>query len=269
MDRAEFDRIKAHAADFTQSSFQYAEFEELTDYWLLAEDDGLILLRGYNNEAHTDQCLWAANSVDNLITSLPARSPFLLTFVPRAWVPALEAAGLTIRNIWHDYFRPDLDDIPENPDTEFEILSPDEIDAASEITLECRGQSRGFTGQTPDWLRQWLSGSDGILNPAILGYRMNGELIGIVCTGLYGGEHEKGPIVWVREVAVKPIHQGKGVGLRLVIQALQYGKRHGARKAFLAVDEENLGAIHLYESLGFIASKEEGEINMVKSAAGS
>ncbi|MBG0770223.1 MAG: GNAT family N-acetyltransferase [Anaerolineaceae bacterium] len=269
MDKAEFDKIKAHAADFQHSSFQYIEFEELTDYWLLAEDDELILLRGYNKESNKDQYLWAANSVNNLTRSLPARSPFLLTFVPRAWVPALEAVGLTIRNIWHDYFRPDLDDIWKDLDTGFEPLSPDEINAASEISIQCRGQSRGFTGQSPDWFRQWLTGSEGIMNPAILGYRMNGELIGIVCTGLYGGEQENGPIVWIREVAVRPAHQGKGIGRRMVMQALQYGKHHGARKAFLAVDEENLGAIHLYESLGFVASDEAGEINMVKPAVGS
>jgi ribosomal protein S18 acetylase RimI-like enzyme len=30
------------------------------------------------------------------------------------------------------------------------------------------------------------------------------------------------------------------------------------------VDEDNVGAIHLYESLGFVASEEKGEINMMK-----
>jgi ribosomal protein S18 acetylase RimI-like enzyme len=33
------------------------------------------------------------------------------------------------------------------------------------------------------------------------------------------------------------------------------------------VDERNLGAIHLYESMGFIASEEPGEINMLKESS--
>ena len=263
VDIAEFDRIKDHAADFAHSAFRYAEYEELTDYQLVMESDELIFLRGHNNQYHTDQYLWAANSVDTLAAALPADGPYLLTFIPPAWVPALEAAGLTIRNVWHDYFRPDLDDIREDPEIECDILSPDEAEAASEITLQCRGQSRGFTGQTPEWFRQWLFENDDVKHPAILGWHLpDGELVGVLYTGLYGEAQEGGPIVWIREVAVKPSQQGKGIGRRLVTQALQYGKHHGARKAFLAVDEENIGAIRLYESLGFVASEEAGEINM-------
>ena len=90
------------------------------------------------------------------------------------------------------------------------------------------------------------------------------EIAGIVCTGTYGHESKDGAVVWIREVAVKPKYQGQGIGRILVSQALQYGKQCGASRAFLAVDEENSGAIHLYESLGFVASKEAGEINMIK-----
>jgi len=264
VDEAEFNRIKDHAADFAHSAFQYAEYEELTDYQLVMESDALIFLRGHNNQSHTDQYLWAANSVDPLAAALPAEGPYLLTFIPPSWVQALEAAGLTIRNIWHDYFRPSLEDIHEEPDTACHFLSQEHIREAAEITQQCRGQSRGFTGQTAAWFARWLSEADSILAPAVLGYRIpDGVLAGVVCTGLYGKGQEGGPIVWIREVAVSPTHQGQGIGRHLVSQALLYGKQQGAHKAFLAVDEENLGAIHLYESLGFIASEEPGEINMI------
>ncbi|QRN82935.1 GNAT family N-acetyltransferase [Chloroflexota bacterium] len=267
MDKAEFTRIKQQAEKFTHSSFFYAEFEELNDCALIADNDELILVQGENHENRSQQYLWAADSVDMLIPALAEEGPYLLTFVPRAWVSTLNAAGLKVRSIWHDYFRPNLDDIEEHPNIAFDFLSADETDAASEITLECRRQSRGFTGQTPDWLRQWLTNNDAVTHPAILTYRLpDGELAGILCTGLYGQDQKNGPIIWIREVAVRPAHQGKGIGRHLLTQALQYGKHHGARKAFLAVDEENTSAIHLYESMGFVASEEEGEINMVKAA---
>jgi ribosomal protein S18 acetylase RimI-like enzyme len=104
-----------------------------------------------------------------------------------------------------------------------------------------------------------------VSDAAILGYRSeDGELVGVLCTGLYGQEDQQGGVVWIKEVAVAPGHQGQGIGRQLITQALHYGKCHGAQKAFLAVDEDNVGAIHLYESLGFVASEEKGEINMMK-----
>lgn len=109
-----------------------------------------------------------------------------------------------------------------------------------------QGQSRGFTGQTPEWIENYLHHNETVKNPAILPCRApEGELAGILCTGTYGHDSKDGAIVWIREVAVKPEHQSKGIGRRLIAQALQYGKRCGASRAFLAVDEDNIGAIHL------------------------
>lgn len=52
----------------------------------------------------------------------------------------------------------------------------------------------------------------------------------------------------------------------MINQALYYGKCHGATRGFLAADEQNAGAIHLYESIGFEASEEESQIDMRKCA---
>ena len=259
-----FDQIKQRALSFRHSSFQYIDFDGLDDYRVIADNDSLILLWGYSAPSQSWQYHWAADSAANFIPHLTADKPFILTFVPKEWVPALEAAGLRIRSVWHDYFRKSLDDITIEPELELNFLSIPEAEEASEVTLRCKGLSRGFSGQSADWFRKWLSSNDMVRDPAILGHRSeDGELVGVLCTGLYGQENQQGGVVWVKEVAVAPGHQGQGIGRHLITQALYYGKRHGARKAFLAVDEENIGAIHLYESLGFVASEEEGEINMV------
>lgn len=265
MDRAEFERLTDQAETFAHSSMQYIEFDDVADYDVILVNEDVILLRGYDAEAQCQHYHWAADNVDKLLPLLPSEEAFLLTFVPEEWVPALESAGLEIRSRWHDYFRADLDDVERVSAGEFDFLSSDEIEAASEVTLQCRGQSRGFTGQSPDWFRQWLSGDELVKAPAVLVHRLaDGEIAGVLCTGVYGQENEDGAIVWIREVAVKPAHQGRGIGRALIAQALAYGKQHGAARAFLAVDERNLGAIHLYETMGFVASEEAGEINMIK-----
>ena len=261
----EFKRIKVMAGGFSHSSLEYLDYEEVEDYRVETASDDIILLLGYDNEAKCWQYHWAANSAEKLIPLLTCPEPFLLTFVPTDWVPELKSADLKVRNKWHDYFRANLDDIENISDDELDFLSMDKVDEASALTMQCRGQTRGFTGQTAEWFLQYLQGNEDLKDPAVLVNRMpDDEIAGIVCTGTYGHDNKDGAVVWIREVAVKPKYQGQGIGRRLVSQALQYGKRCGASRAFLAVDEENSGAIHLYESLGFVASKEAGEINMLK-----
>ncbi|MCB2214014.1 GNAT family N-acetyltransferase [bacterium] len=265
MNKSEFNRLLERSIAFTHTSLQYLEFEDLAEYELIASNDDLLLLRGYDAEARCRHYHWAANKVDKLLAQLPDDETFLLTFVPPAWVPALQAVGLTIRSQWHDYFRADLADVDASTIDVADLLSLDEVEAAASVTQACRGQSRGFTGQTADWFRQWLTGDGTVQTPAVITHRgSDGDIVGIVCTGLYGQNSEKGAVVWIREVALTPAHQGQGIGRRLVAQALSFGKAHGAGRAFLAVDERNLGAIHLYESMDFVASEEPGEINMMK-----
>ena len=265
MNKTELERIIDQAGKFTHSSMQYLDFEDLAGYQLETANEDIILLLGYDNEAKCWQYHWAADTAEKLIPLLTCPEPFLLTFVPAKWVSELEAAGLKVRNKWHDYFRSSLEDIENISDDELDLLSMDEVDEASTLTMQCRGQTRGFTGQTAEWFQQYLQGNEDLKDPAVLVHRMpDDEIAGLVCTGTYNHDSKQGAVVWIREVAVKPEYQGQGIGRRLVSQALQYGKRCGASRAFLAVDEENSGAIHLYESLGFVASKEDSEINMIK-----
>jgi len=265
MDRVEFDIIKASATSFRCSALNYIEYDNVADYTLQINNDSLILMFGYNREAKIHEYIWAANEVNVLIHSLKYNGEYFLSFIPREWIASLESAGLQIRNAWHDYYLRNLNEKEFKITSKYDFLKLSEINKASKITIQCKGQSRGFTGQTTKWFNAWLNSSD-IKDTAVLVNRTDdNEISGLVCVGLYGHNSDSGPIVWIREAAVSPEHQNKGIGRLLVSQALQYGREKGAKKAFLAVDEDNTSAIGLYESLGFTASDENSEITMIKT----
>lgn len=48
------------------------------------------------------------------------------------------------------------------------------------------------------------------------------------------------------------------------MNCFSYGKFFDADEAYLAADEQNDGAIHLYRSVGFRPSNEESQIDMLK-----
>jgi ribosomal protein S18 acetylase RimI-like enzyme len=158
--------------------------------------------------------------------------------------------------------------VDEKACDEAEFLTARECAQASQVTQACRGLSRGFTGQTPEWISDWIGGRrPEVQNGAVLVARGPGRtIIGVVCTGTYGHGSENGPIAWIREAAVLPAFQNRGIARRLITQALAYDKLHGARRGFLAVDENNVNAIRLYRDIGFEPSGEESEIDMVKNA---
>jgi len=268
MDKVEFDKIKTSAASFKYSALEYTEYSDVANYSIEINSDALILLFGYNDESKIHEYIWAANRVNTLIDNLVYQNEYILSFVPKEWVLELKSVGLRIRNAWHDYFLYDLDKKELKKHSEYDFLKTSEIDYASKITIQCKGQSRGFTGQTSEWFNKWLNSHD-IKDTAVLVNRAPDDSISaLVCIGLYGGEGEGTPIVWIREAAVSPKHQNKGIGRILVSQALQYGRGKGAKKAFLAVDEDNKNAIRLYTSLGFAPSNDDSEITMIHQSRG-
>ncbi|MEX1376901.1 MAG: GNAT family N-acetyltransferase [Eubacteriales bacterium] len=265
MNKSEFERLKNKSKAFLHSSFEYIEYGDVEGYELLADNNSIILLLGLNREAKTYEYIWAANDADTLINSLKCDQVFYFSFVPKKWITTFENAGMHIRNAWHDYFINDLNKLNIECELPFDFLEPSEIDIASAITKECRDQSRGFTGQTSEWIKEWLCENENAKDTAVLVHRTsNNEIAGILCVGLYGHSSENGHTVWIKEVAVCPEYQNQGIGRKLISQALVYGKQRGAKKAFLAADEENINAIHLYTSLGFIASADDSEITMIK-----
>jgi ribosomal protein S18 acetylase RimI-like enzyme len=56
---------------------------------------------------------------------------------------------------------------------------------------------------------------------------------------------------YLQRVAVHPAAAGRGLGRALVIDALWWLRRRGARRALVNTQEGNATALHLYEAIGF------------------
>jgi ribosomal protein S18 acetylase RimI-like enzyme len=69
------------------------------------------------------------------------------------------------------------------------------------------------------------------------------------------------PDCWLEDLFVEEHARGQGVGGALVVAAFERATARGARRIELDTNEHNLGAIALYESLGFsTASKAHGSL---------
>lgn len=64
--------------------------------------------------------------------------------------------------------------------------------------------------------------------------------------------HGHDPIGEIYAMGVDPTARGEGLGRALTIAGLGYLRAKGLRSAMLYVDEENISAISLYRSLGFV-----------------
>jgi predicted GNAT family N-acyltransferase len=85
-----------------------------------------------------------------------------------------------------------------------------------------------------------------------IGAYLQGKLIG--CVGLRAAETSHRSPVKLRQMAVDPDHQGRGVGGRLVAFAEELSAEMGHREIVLHARET---AVSFYESLGYVA---EGEV---------
>jgi GNAT superfamily N-acetyltransferase len=56
----------------------------------------------------------------------------------------------------------------------------------------------------------------------------------------------------IHDVFVEPEHRGHYLGTAVVSELLEWGAEKGARTAWMHVDSNNVAAIHLYDSIGFM-----------------
>lgn len=132
------------------------------------------------------------------------------------------------------------------------------LDAAAEVVYRANAGSLDaelygpFFGDTPAQCRRGLlailAGRYGALHQPATQCAFHGPTLVGVNLVIAPGEE----LASIIEISVDPAHQGHGVGRALMGAALQVLRRDRYERAELAVTEGNAGAIHLYESLGFI-----------------
>ncbi|MCI6277999.1 MAG: GNAT family N-acetyltransferase [Clostridium sp.] len=269
MNESQFLALKIKASTFKYTSLNYTSFENVCEYEILLDDCDIVLLYGYDEESNYFQYLWACNNVEIFIEAISnKKDDVMIQFIPEAWVLSLKNVTFELYAIWNDYINSDITNV--NYDKKPEFLTEKDCLEAAILTQSCRGQSRGFSGQTEQWMKEWLNGTEpsavdgGSTDFAVLIHRENGDIVGVICTAIYAHDSTKGPICWIREVAVAKEFQNRGIAQKLINEALAYGKNHSATRAFLMADECNENAIHLYNKLGFTSDKSERQIDMIK-----
>ncbi len=264
-----FTALKARALKLAHTSMTYTAYEDVKGYDLVASTASLILLAGVKPTAEIRELHWAANEPQGIINAAKSsKEETLITFVPPEWKETFLNSGFSEYGILREYWIDRLRD-SYAPKIDCEPILFSETEEAAAVSQSCRLLSREFFGETNASLTAWMTGCDpqaragGARFETVLACRDGKRMIGIVSTAVYEYESAGGPICWVREVAVLPEYQGGGYGRALVESALQYGKEHGAVRAFLMADDCNIAAIALYRKIGFEPSENNVQIDLV------
>jgi ribosomal protein S18 acetylase RimI-like enzyme len=244
--------IQEAAEAFRHTSFQYLDYDECKNSDVLIKDHNIIVL--LDKSKSPARVHFAADDFDLLIPLLSQLDGDLqINFVPHEYRDQLESIGFFTWAEYIDYFNRNLAEIAGNKYyNDIVFLSRNECEIVSALSKSCANESRGFTGETSKWFSDWVDENDVII------VRQNNEIAGYCCVSIYN----EGSTLWVREIAVAPVFQGKGLGKKLMEQAICYGLNKGAEKAFLAADVLNYNAIKLYTRYGFQAKDKKGELQM-------
>ncbi|MEO3944973.1 GNAT family N-acetyltransferase [Gorillibacterium sp. CAU 1737] len=257
---------------FPYSSMKYAEEEELAlqegDFTLTRTDAGLIVKQdkdGYHLH-------WAAKDVDAFLAILqdvlariqePASHEgkrIYLEFIEPEWIARLEQLKFRVVSHFEDYWIKDLSKPYPKGKEEIPVRLAVEADQArlSQITKACADQSRGFHGEDESFVKEWLETE----HCWILAAEVEGQVAGATFVSVYGHDREAGTVLWLRELAVSPDFQKRGIGHRLVSASLDWGRAQGAKQSFLAADKLNDNAIRIYQTFGYVTQDPKGQINM-------
>jgi len=269
--RLKIEDIINKVKQFQYTSLEYAEPDDLSDSKICIDNDKSIFL--YSKTDKKAKIDWAANSKENFFNGLKETINQIthdktirkveIEFIPEDYVPEMENHGFIIISEWVDFWNNDLAATCFEQSNTIMIrkIKENEYQIASEVTKSCNGYSRGFKGEPAEWIKEWNESE----NSCIFIAELNNEIVGICFINLYGFEDEKGIVLWLREVAVNPKYHSQKIGFNLMTHAINWGKRNGAVRSFLACDAENIKGIKLYEGLGYQRKAKRGQINMGKN----
>ncbi|WMM24565.1 GNAT family N-acetyltransferase [Tissierella sp. MB52-C2] len=256
---------------YKYTSLEYIDEDDIKDAKLIYQDETSILL--YKELDGAIELFWAADSKEGFMTGLNSLETLIkknkisgkkihIKFIPEEFISCLEKKDFRVIAEFVDFWNRDIEaiSIDEYDTSNIRRLKEDEYSVAGQVTRNCMGYSREFTGEDDEWIKEWNEAD----NSCIFAAEMEGKIVGVCCVNLYGFESDKGTVLWIREVAVDLQYQGKGIGRSLLTYAIKWGKQNGAKRSFLACDVENYSGINLYESLGYVRAEGRGEIRMEK-----
>jgi GNAT superfamily N-acetyltransferase len=230
---------------FQYTSLKYAEFDDISNSVICINNDESIFLYSIVGDKVTID--WAASSMKSFFDGLEETIGIIsqdqtikqidIEFIPEHYVSKMEELGFITTSEWIDFWNNSLETLyVEQPNSVIiRRIRENEYQVASEITKSCRDCSRGYKGETSEWIKEWNESE----NSCIFVAEKIDEIIGICCVSLYGFDSEKGVILWIREVAVKPSYHSQKIGLNLVAFAINWGKSNDALRSFLACDVKN------------------------------
>ncbi|HML46276.1 MAG TPA: GNAT family N-acetyltransferase [Clostridia bacterium] len=269
MRKSEFVSTKELLPSFKHTSLDHVVYESVEQYQTLQNDPHAIFLYGENKEAEVHEIHFAVNDVQLLIDqikSLPSTT--LVTMIPPEHKSTFIRQGFAIygelQDYWIDPLGAQMADI-----SDICFLEKREYAVASEVTKSVKGQSREFHGESEEWVEAWVNGEEpnakdcGSTDCNVIVHRNHGAVVGVVCVAIYGHHSSKGAVLWIREIAVRPEAQGRGIGRKLLDQALRYGISKGAKRAFLMADNCNHNAIKLYTDAGFVGKYDGAQVDMI------
>lgn len=257
---------------YKYTSLEYIDEEDIKDAKVIHQDENSVFL--YKEMEDKVELFWGADSKEGFIQGLNCFEDLIeenkisgkkihIKFIPEEFISYLEKKDFRVIAEFVDFWNRDIETISiDGYDTSnIRRLKEGEYGIAGQITRNCTGYSREFTGEDDEWIKEWNESN----NSCIFIAEKEGKMTGICCVNLYGFESDKGIVLWIREVAVDPQYQGQGIGRSLLTYAIKWGRESGAKRSFLACDVENYRGIKLYESLGYIRAEGRGEIRMEKT----
>ncbi|MBC8588815.1 GNAT family N-acetyltransferase [Paratissierella segnis] len=276
------ENIIEKARQFKYNSLEYVDIRDIDKSKVLISTSSCIFL--YQNadvqrelywnskSSNNIQLFWAADSkrsyldglkdtIEHIRKNESNTKKIYLEFVPENFLENMYKLNFSMVSEWVDFWNSDLffqNTYIYKYKANIRPLMDNEIKIASDITKSCKGYSRGFTGQSEENIEDWFKTE----NSQLFAANVDGNIIGLCFVILYGFDSDKGTVLWIRELAVTPNYQSKGIGRQLIIHGIGWGKENGAKRSFLACDAENYNAINLYESLNYKRKDGRGQINM-------
>ena len=254
--KKQFSLIKEKAQKFKYNSFTYLEYGLCKQSVIISDNQNLILLLSKSGDRLTAH--FAYDEIEFLTERLgEIKGRVQINFVPKDHKENLKGIGFGELAEFADFANKNLCAANKAPAglTGITFLKYEESEYASMITEACAMQSRGFWGEEAGFFREWMNEKNDIIAEII-----DEKPVGLCCVAIIN----EGSTLWVRELAVLPEFQNKGIGSKLLGQAVRYGVFHKATKGFLMVDLLNDNAIHLYNKHGFFRRGEETELQMIR-----